>query len=159
MENWKNIENYPQYEVSDFGNVRRGSRYIKPWRQGKYLKISFSNNGIVTKEYIHRLVAIAFLGKPVSEKLDVAHNNGNPQDNRLSNLRWATRSENMADCVKHKTIARGEKNGHAKITANDVKEMRKLRAMGKTFERIAANYPICRQTVQDAVYGKNWKHV
>lgn len=51
---------------------------------------------------VHRLVMAAFVG-PCPDGIEVCHNNGNPADNRLSNLRYGTHSENQLDQVKHKT--------------------------------------------------------
>ena len=51
---------------------------------------------------MHRLVLAAFVG-PLPEGKEVCHNNGNPGDNRLENLRYGTKSENNLDRVKHGT--------------------------------------------------------
>lgn len=64
---------------------------------------------------VHVLVAAAFHG-PRPEGLEVCHNDGNPQNNVASNLRYDTMSGNMLDRVKHGThhyAARTHcKNGH-----------------------------------------------
>lgn len=159
MENWKIIESHPQYQVSDLGRIKRNEKLIKPYIMNKYLKVSLSLNGKVTKHYVHRLVACAFCIKSKDNQNDVAHFNGNPSDNRSINLRWATRSENMMDAMRHGTLANGEKNGQAKITKYDVIKMRERRSRGETFQSIANDYPVCRQTVQDAIHGINWSHI
>ena len=51
---------------------------------------------------VHRVVALAFMGSPPDGKY-VCHNNGNPADNRLVNLRYDTHSENMFDKRRHGT--------------------------------------------------------
>jgi hypothetical protein len=52
---------------------------------------------------MHVLVAETFLGPRPSPAHQVAHENNDPQDNRLENLRWATRTNNMSDRVRHVT--------------------------------------------------------
>jgi len=52
---------------------------------------------------VHRMVLTAFRG-PCPEGMEGCHNNGNSQDNRLSNLRWDTRLSNCADKRIHKAI-------------------------------------------------------
>jgi hypothetical protein len=49
---------------------------------------------------VHSLVMLAFVG-PRPDGLEVCHNNGVASDNRLSNLRYDTRSENNVDSSKH----------------------------------------------------------
>jgi hypothetical protein len=51
---------------------------------------------------VHTLVLEAFVG-PRPPGKEACHGNGQPGDNRLSNLRWGTRSENIADAVRHGT--------------------------------------------------------
>jgi hypothetical protein len=50
--------------------------------------------------YVHRLVALAFLDNPDFKRV-VNHKNGNPKDNRLENLEWATHSENNAHAYRN----------------------------------------------------------
>lgn len=109
MENWKEITwTDGRYYVSDYGNVmsvggkkckreprimhqmeqNSGYLVVKPWVNGKHITC-----------LVHRLVAQAFLGdKP---GMDINHKNGNKHDNRLCNLEWCTRKENMEHCAKN----------------------------------------------------------
>lgn len=116
-ERWRPVVGYEGiYEVSDQGRVRSLDRIItqhdgmkRPMR-GRILQqavrddghtqVNMKYMGVAVTRKVHRMVAMAFLG-PCPEGMEVCHNNGNPADNRLSNLRYGTRSENLYDRVKH----------------------------------------------------------
>lgn len=98
-------------------------------------------DGSKPKAYmIHRLVLEAFVG-PCPRGHEACHNNGNPADNRLENLRWGTREDNLRDIVRHGTRRKGDSHGRAKLTAKDVYAIRTLRDRGFTYMEIAANFP------------------
>jgi hypothetical protein len=52
---------------------------------------------------VHRLVLLAFRGEPPTPHHECAHWNGDPSDNSIGNLRWATKVENHADRWRHGT--------------------------------------------------------
>lgn len=56
--------------------------------------------------YVHRIVALTFIGVPPFAKSEVCHNDGNRRNNHYSNLRWGTRKENVADSIRHGTFLR-----------------------------------------------------
>lgn len=64
--------------------------------------IAMSRDSKVTRGWIHQLVLAAFVG-PRPEGMEVAHENGDPQDNRLTNLSYKTKNGNMLDSVRHGT--------------------------------------------------------
>jgi len=94
MEEWRPIVDYPEYEVSNAGNVRRNGRVLKPSSDSDgYLIVSPCKNNIQTTKKVHRLIAIAFIPNP-NNKPQIDHINRIKTDNRVENLRWATYSEN-----------------------------------------------------------------
>lgn len=109
-ERWAPIYGYDgEYLVSDLGRVksifrRINHRWGSVMREGMdlhprnnqqgYLKVAINHNGAIKQAFVHRLVLLAFVGPPPLGKNDAAHLNGDPSDNRLSNLKWMSRREN-----------------------------------------------------------------
>lgn len=99
MEQWKIIDESPDYEISNYGRVKSNKRnralILSPRVDGcGYYRVSLSTNG-KSKDYrINVLVAKYFIDNP-ENKLTVNHKDGNKQNNHYTNLEWATYSEQM----------------------------------------------------------------
>jgi len=98
-----------RYEVSDQGNVRswtkhkRGALLKQSPGPGGYLTVGLADpKGVSHTQRVHRLVLEAFAGPPEIDQV-CRHLDGNCRNNRLSNLRWGTQSENIRDAVMHGT--------------------------------------------------------
>lgn len=91
MEDWKNINDINNYEISSFGRIRN----INTKRVLKSQK-SYANYETITilkKTYsIHRLVGLAFL-QNLENKPTINHIDHNKMNNNVKNLEWATYSE------------------------------------------------------------------
>jgi hypothetical protein len=100
-EQWKKVHGWP-YEVSTAGRVRRmgSGRVLKPYlntdAEGRkeYLRVDLSAGGKLKKQYVHRLVAKAFVPNP-KKRSQVHHKNSNGRDNRVQNLAWVTARQNI----------------------------------------------------------------
>lgn len=99
IEIWKTIPNYENfYEVSNTGKIRtlRTKKILKTYIiNSGYECIKFCVNNTRTSHLIHRLVMLTFYPVENSSILTVNHKNGNRLDNSLSNLEWATISQNI----------------------------------------------------------------
>lgn len=107
QEEWRPVVGAEEhYEVSNLGRVKRvtppGPRLLAGGLRGGYRRVSIYIDGQQTRKSIHVMVAEAFIG-PRPEGMSVCHNDGNPLNNRLDNLRYDTHSANIQDSVKHGT--------------------------------------------------------
>lgn len=116
-ERWRSIPGYEgAYEVSNLGRVRSLDRVVIDSRgrslrlRGRVMAGTLDAIGrpvanlyagkVCTLWRVCTLVMTAFVG-PRPEGMECCHNNGNPADNRLGNLRWDTHSANAMDMVRH----------------------------------------------------------
>ncbi len=123
-EEWRSIAACPAYEVSSLGRVRRATA-SRGTRKGMLIRAQQMKNGylivhlrhghVELTKTVHRLVAEAFIG-PVPAGLDVCHKDGTRTNNEAANLRFDTRTGNMADAVLHGTVARGERIGTSRVS-------------------------------------------
>lgn len=127
-EHFKPIKDYEGlYEVSDKGRVKSVERTCirkNGWpltTKEKFLKqgyspdgyklVGLSKNGKISTKKVHRLVALAFLDN--SDKIEVNHKDGNPENNNVSNLEWVSRSENLFHSYRNlgrNNAMKGKKN-------------------------------------------------
>lgn len=120
MEIWKNIEGYPNYQVSNFGNVRSlnyhregESKILKTSLNHKgYQLVSLYKNNKRKTFQVHRLVAQAFIQNP-DNLPQVNHKDENKQNNCVDNLEWCdvkyncnygSRNQKVIKNLNHKTM-------------------------------------------------------
>lgn len=133
-ESWRPVAGYEgAYEVSDLGRVRSLNRLtshghnrrgvtLKPFpMQRGYMVVNLWWANQPRMWLVHRLVLAAFVG-PQPVGMEALHGDGDPANNRLTNLRWGTHSENQYDQVAHGTHPNASKDecraGHPFDEAN-----------------------------------------
>ena len=166
MERWKPVLGFEgKYEVSDQGrlrNVQKGAGHVT----GRILRVGLNLKGYAQytlgkyggRHTAHLLVMQAFVG-PKPEGLEINHKNGIRDDNRLENLEYCTKSENCLHLVRVLGKRRGESHGNAKITEDDVREIRRLASEGVTQREIAKRFGITHPNVGYIVRKTAWPHV
>lgn len=136
-----------------------------------YMSIVFQNTRQFRKGYkVHRLVADAFIPNLLGLK-EVNHKNGIKTDNRVENLEWVTRKENLAHGLKilpskDRKIQRGEMSWCHKLTEKDIREIRRLSLLRKSWKshdfsnrKLAKQFGVSTPTVWGIINGIYWKHV
>lgn len=111
---WKKIDDYDGlYEVSNLSRVRslkfNKTKILSQINCNGYKNVILCKGGKNKVKGVHRLLAISFIPNPMS-KADVNHINGIKSDNRVENLEWATRKENIQHSFKFldRKILRGQ---------------------------------------------------
>lgn len=130
-------------------------------RAGGYRQVRLDGPNGSRVGYVHRLILMAFVGPPPQsdERVEVRHLNGNPFDNRVSNLAWGTARENNADKGLHGTDNRGSKHPLALLDEEKVREIKVLLARGIKGSEIARQFRIAPMTVSNIKSGRSWRHV
>ena len=159
MEDIKLIDFLPNTHISRDGRI---------WRNGKekkftvgpigYEVVSFSTNNKTKTYYKHRLVLHAFVGEcPFG--CEALHINGNKLDNRLENLRWGTRKENVADAIKHGTATIGARNGQAQLTVDMVKVIRQFSLTKDSVKKLSDQFQVSNHVIRRVLNGMTYKGV
>jgi hypothetical protein len=162
---------FDSYYITTRGRLLSCKTHIKfldnHLRNGYRSASLVSNDGVVRKEYVHRIMCAAFFGVETGHKqgLVARHLDGNPENNRIENLAVGTFKENAEDRDRHGRTARGEKHGQSKMTARQVKMMRLLwenredmpfkinyRTLGRMFN-------IAPSPAKSIVQRETWKHI
>ncbi|MCT1363341.1 HNH endonuclease [Microbacterium sp. p3-SID131] len=171
---WRAVPGFEGYEVSNLGRVRSFRRHggrargLTNAARQKSLHVGATGYLCVTlqkpdgnrcsKYPVHSLVAAAFLG-PRPDGMQVAHSDGDRQNARLDNLRYATATENATDKRRHGTDTPGERNGMHKLTDASVREIRRLRSQGAVQTDLAKKFGVSRAAIQFVLNGQHWSHV
>jgi hypothetical protein len=158
------VPGFPGYAVSEDGKVwsKRGSngkqwRQLKPIRHGKrYSTVRLWVRGCWFSWYVHRLILTVFKGKGGP---DTRHLDGDSSNNRLDNLAWGTRKENMEDTIRLGLVARGNMLPQSKLTENLVVKARQWRRDGTTFQAIANRLGVSFASAYNAIVGDTWRHI
>lgn len=172
IEAWKAVVGFEGlYEVSDLGRVRSLTRQILMNRRlpnGETIKVQKSITGRVlapgtvksghqivilgrgNPRLVHALVLAAFVG-PRPDGADSCHKDGDPANNRLINLRWGSRSDNVQDMLDHGRTRSGLSNA-------DVVRMKRLfPTMGN--RQVADLFGVTIGNVCSIRNGHTWRHI
>lgn len=153
---YKPVAGFPNYRVGDDGSVesrkRLGWKRLKPSLNHKgYERVTIGGRMVS----VHKIVLMAFRGE-CPDGMETCHENGNPSDNRLINLRWDTKKANCRDRALHCKTATGERNGQAKLNENSVAEIRAALVRGEFHRDIAKRYGVHKGTISKINLGVCW---
>jgi len=165
-EQFKQIKNYDNYLISDQGRVysEQNKKFRKPQKDGGgYFYVNLCKNGVRKNHLIHRLVALAFILNP-ENKRTVNHIDGCKTNNHADNLEWATDKENIHHSwdngLSKVPGLKGSKHGMAKLTEEQVLEIRRLYATDNFIQTaLAKMFGVGHSLIGYIVNRKNWKHI
>lgn len=168
IEIWENIKGYEGlYQVSNYGRVKRFNKtkrskpfkILKPGRniRNGCLYVVLCRKGKTQSFKIHRLVLETFVG-PCPPGMEGCHNNGNPSDNFVDNLRWDTHINNENDKIKHDTLLSGSRHYLSKFNNNQIVEIRELAGKeGMSQRKIAKIYGVSPTTIYKIIKNISYK--
>jgi hypothetical protein len=163
-----------RYEIDKQGNVYAMFDSTRGLKAGRRITTRVSPEGYVTTvlskdgqgktRTIHRLLMLAFNPVENSGTLEVNHIDGNKSNNSLDNLEWLTHRENIHHAhyvifASIKNQVRGVTHGRAKLTENDVREIRRLSANGSTRKSLGERFGVSSTNITYIVTRKLWPHI
>ena len=167
MEEWKVIEGWDAYEISNRGVVRRAGRVLR-WRacgrrNEKYPRVALHQEGIRKDVPIHHLVALHFIG-PRPEGLQINHKDRNRFNPSVENLEYVTPAYNTQHSYDNgRKGLLGQRNPAAKLTQEQVAEIKELyqpRTIGGMGQvALAKKYGVTQTAIWAVLNGKCWKGV
>lgn len=171
-ETWKPIMGYEgKYEVSCLGRVRsfvpskKAPEMPHLLSQGNlrgYKQVCLPRlnaPGKYKAQFVHRLVARAFLGKEPTADATVNHKDRDRANNQVENLEWMSHADNVMHAKDLIPRNRGEAN-HSKLLERDVRAIRTLYATKEwTYEELGEKFGVSGQTAWLIVSRRKWRHV
>ena len=164
MEHYKQIKDYENYSISNYGRIRndKTGRILKSGKGGRgYFQVVLHKNGIGKTQKIHRLVALAFIPNMFGKRT-INHIDGVKTNNFAINLEWATDKENTqhAWSIGLAKPNKGTKHVNSKLTEEQVLEIRRLYKTGNyIYKDLGKMFGVSRQLIGHIVNRKKWTHV
>lgn len=162
------VAGFPGYGVDTDGDVwtcrQSNGLYAPIWRKLSPSKVRYHlvklhrGDKSFRSVSIHTVVLETFVG-PCPSGMEGCHNDGDKANNRLRNLRWDFPFANSNDKRIHGTMARGSRQGLARLTEEGVALVRRLRSQGESFASLGRRFGVRPHTIRQAVVGATWKHV
>lgn len=118
---FKTIFRYPDYEIDEYGKVRRkDTKYIRKVNTlNGHIRVKLTHDG--PTESVARLVAETYISNPEG-KSDIRHIDGNKSNNHISNLEWVSHSDTQKDSYGNGVNAPGHDKLPKKIRIIETKE-------------------------------------
>jgi len=149
------------YKISTDGLVYsiRNKINLKPNLIGNgYESVILCKDKIQERACVHRLVAEKFIPN-TNNKPQVNHIDGNKLNNCVDNLEWCTAKENLYHARENGLINQnGEDSSSAKLTNEDVVNIRRLYSKGFFSQKLIANkYNVTQSNINKIVNNKTFK--
>jgi len=160
----ENVPGWKGYFVSSKGDVfslkktysREKWKKLNPAKNKDGRVVVKLRNGTNVKlEYLHKLVLLSHVG-PRPNGMQCCHNDGNPLNNHVSNLRWDTPKANNADKILHGTHQCGEKANQSKLKEAEVLEIIKSQ---DTLIELAKRFNVAKCTIYKIKNKQSWTHL
>ena len=163
-EEWRDIPGYEgRYQASSLGRIRSVDRRVPCCHgatrlmKGRVLKPAankYNPHLFVVLGHgeagspVHRLVAASFLG-PCPDGQEVRHLDGNAQNNRVDNLAYGTRTENILDVLR---IGRAWRA----LTVDQVHDIRRKLQAGARSVDLAREYGVGQACISAIKHGRSF---
>lgn len=160
---WRWIEGCEgRYAVSSNGEIRSHTRAVPKILAGGSSQAGYRHallqiDGRQITVMHHTVIAAAFLG-PRPAGMQINHIDGDKKNNAASNLEYITPKANQQHSSRLGLIARGSRNGWAKLTEDDVAKIRARHKAGATGAAIARELGLCKSTTCRIINGSAWRH-
>jgi len=161
---WRDIPGYEGlYKISKDGDVYSAVSDIllkTHMRKDGYLAFGLYKDGKRKTCYVHRTVALAFIGKR-PDGLCVNHKDGVKTNNRLDNLEYITQSENVKHAISMGlSDHRGEKGHFSKLVNSNINKIRRLLDSREySVIEIAKMFDVEVNTIYLIKRGSTWAHI
>jgi hypothetical protein len=165
MEQWKEVVDYPSYEISTQGNVRRwdnkkGEVKISTAPAPVYMMFSTWSGGEIKKLYVHREMMRAFRPTDDPKLTHVCFKDNNNYNLNLENLYWSTQTKRMSRRYKEGGYPKGQEHYCSKLRDEDVIKIREMwESEQYTGQFIADQFGIHVSTVGNIVKNRDWTHI